>query len=92
MKEIKSSHRGKREILLQKRAVGFTLTPSESMKVLKSKIHESMKVMKSKIHELMKVVKSKIHESMKVMKSKIHESMKAMKSITATKFSRPKNQ
>ena len=28
MKEIKSTHRGKREILLQKRAVGFTLTPS----------------------------------------------------------------
>ena len=49
MKEIKSTHRGKREILLQKRAVGFTLTPSESMKVVKSKIHESMKVMKSKI-------------------------------------------
>ena len=58
MKEIKSSHRGKREILLQKRAVGFTLTPSESMKVVKSKIHESMKVMKSKIHESMKAMKS----------------------------------
>ena len=81
MKEIKSTHRGKREILLQKRAVGFTLTPSESMKVVKSKIYESLKVMKSKIHELMKVVKSKIHES-----------MKAMKSNTATKLSRPINQ
>ena len=58
MKEIKSTHRGKREILLQKRAVGFTLTPSESMKVVKSKIHESMKVVESKRYESMKIVKS----------------------------------
>jgi hypothetical protein len=57
MKEVKSSHRGKREILLQKRAVGFTLTPSESMKVVKSKIYESLN---PKIHESMKAMKSNI--------------------------------
>ena len=70
MKEVKSSHRGKREILLQKMAVGFTLTPrriNESSETQNTRINESSGIQKVRINESCEIPKrNEINESSEI--------------------------